>query len=69
MNLNEETSKIKNLMSITESEEKLIKEGRGYDIARKYIDNLREKVFPKLSDDELDEFMDEFAYSFGLKRI
>lgn len=38
--------------------EQVIKEGKGKSAADKVIKQLREKIFPKLSDDELEEFKD-----------
>ena len=40
---------------------------KGYKEARKIIDKLRRDVFRNLSDDELDEFMKELKFSFGLR--
>ena len=41
-------------------------EGKGYDLAKKYIAKLRQE-FRKLSDEELDEFNKEIANAFGYK--
>ena len=41
-------------------------EGKGYDLAKKYIAKLRQE-FRKLSDEELDEFNEEIANAFGYK--
>ena len=44
-----------------------LNEGKGYSEAKKLIANLRSKVYPKLSDDELDEFKKEMADHLDLK--
>lgn len=48
---------------VNESE---VNEGKGYDEARKLIKNLREKVYRKLNDAELEEFNKEMADHLGL---
>ena len=39
----------------------------GYDFAKQVIAQLRSKVYPKLSDDELDKFKIEMADHLGLE--
>ena len=58
---------MKNLKKYTEFNEEAINEGKGYNEARKLIDQLRNKVYKKLNDDELDEFKIEMADHLGLE--
>ena len=41
---------------------------KGYKEARKVVDKLRRDIFRKLSDEELDEFMNVISNSFDLQR-
>ena len=41
---------------------------KGYTEARKVVDKLRRDIFRKLSDEELDEFMNVISNSFDLQR-
>ena len=41
---------------------------KGYKEARKVVDTLRRDIFRKLSDEELDEFMNVISNSFDLQR-
>lgn len=60
--LSEEQIKAMEQASITNEAKKT-----GFDFAKQVIAQLRSKVYPKLSDDELDKFKIEMADHLGLE--
>lgn len=58
---NDAKSLINKLHSLVES----LNEGRGYDEARKLINQLRGNLFKKFNDKELEEFMKELRFAFN----
>ena len=58
---------MKDLKTYEEFTNEPVNEGKGYDEARKLINNLRAKVYRKLNDDELEEFKKEIADHIGAK--